>query len=52
MLLLQVGNVSELFPALTHAKQSGLYLALHMAEVSSHKLYTSYLLIFHVGIKQ
>ena len=36
----QVGDVSELLPALTHAKQNGLKLALHLAEVSTPAHFT------------
>ena len=35
-MLLQVGDVSELIPALSRAKRNGLKLALHTAEVSSY----------------
>ena len=42
----QVGDVSELLPALTHAKQNGLKLALHLAEVSTlHNLHVAMILM-------
>lgn len=53
-LSLQAGGVSELLPALTHAKQNGLKLALHVAEASGYelKLFMLPLHLLCLGIKQ